>query len=256
MKGMTTLLALDSSSAAQHAFARLFTVAAWVARRGDEFSFREVAAALGGAYAGSADAVDRRWSRDKFALGELGVDLSCDGGRYVCAPARRHPSGLTGARAAALAAVVRDLPAGDEYLERGLRKLLAHGAPILGALMTRAARERQFVVRDSTPRMLSLAYLLVVLLEAAGEGGLSVDEAVVAIGARDRDELERVVGLLSALKLPFDAPDDGIPVLLEGERVELYSLVPILPLPGFTAEERKALADVGAGVADAEPLAA
>lgn len=251
---MTTLLALESPNAAQHAFARVFALAAWIGRRGGEFSFRDVTAALGDAYAGSGDALDRRWSRDKLALRELGIEISCDRDRYVHAPSRRRP-GLNGVRSAALAAAVRELPAGDEGLERGLRKLLAHGAPILGALMARAASERPLPVRDSTSQTLSLAYVLLVVLQAAGEDGLSVEEAVVATGARDHDELERIVRLLAAVKLPFDAPDDGVPVWLENGRVALYSLTSLLPLPGFTPAEEAALAAVGLVPRPAEAVA-
>lgn len=240
----TSLLVADAPTAAESAFARLFSLAAWVSHQAEDFTFADAANALRDAYGGSGAAADRRWSRDKLALDALGLSLTFDGAAYAYQRVSRC-RWFTGSRSALLAATVRDVPAGDDVLEMALRKLLAHGAPILGALMTRADRNGAPRARESVTRTLSLASMLVMMLQAAGKDGLSVGEAVVATGARDAKELERVVHLLLRVKLPFEAPDDAVPLLLDEGRVALYSLVRLLPLPGFTAEEHQALERAG-----------
>lgn len=239
---MTDLLAAATPTPTEAAFARVIALAVWASRRGDEFTFSEVREALSNAYEGTPDAIDRSWSRDKRRLAAVGVELelaSADGYLYV--PAMRRP-GLGASRAASLIAAIRDLSEGDEALETGLRKLLAHGAPILGALVDRARRIGRLRRRASLESLLSVAHLLLVVLHAAGEDGLALDEAVVASGARDASELERVVALLGAVRLPFDGPDDSVPIFVENGRVALYSLHRVVPLPAFTDAEAAALA--------------
>jgi hypothetical protein len=238
------------ASPAERAFSRLFRLVTWVGHQAGEFTFEDVRAALGDegnpVYVGTHDAVDRKWSRDKLAMCGLGMTLVREGAdayRYEgAARAVRLPPVCAGA----LVAAVRRLPVtGDTDLEVGLRKLLAAGAPILGALIERDPWGRSGIRREPTMQLLTVAYLLLQVLDAAGEDGLAHVEARVATGARDHAEMVRVVRLLSNLRLPYDPPDDDVPLALDKGRIALYRRGAVLPELQLTARERSALADAG-----------
>jgi hypothetical protein len=196
-------------------------------------------------YDGHRDAADRMWSRDKRLLADLGLELRLHGAtRYLRAD--REPARLSSRDSAALVARVRALPPGDDAdLESGLRKLAVLGAPILGALMDRAARGGAVPRRKPTVHAASVAVLLLAALDRAGLEGLSLAEATVVSGARDHDDLRRVVSLLVEVELPFEPPCDAIPIELDGGGVRLYMPTEAVVVPSLTAAEVTALREAG-----------
>jgi hypothetical protein len=141
---------------------------------------------------------------------------------------------------------VRALPTrGDADLESGLRKLAVLGAPILGALMDRAAWGGPVPRRQPTTHAASVAMLLLAALDRAGLEGLSLGEATVVSGARDEDDLRRVVSMLLEVALPFEPPCDAIPIELDGNGIRLYMPTEAVVLPSLTAAEVTALREAG-----------
>ncbi|MFT3912603.1 MAG: hypothetical protein QM704_00540 [Anaeromyxobacteraceae bacterium] len=237
--------AANSTNPLQKAFARLFTLGTWAAHQSEEFTFKDAASALRSVrlaeYDGDPVNVDRMWSRDKRHLASAGVPLTlCSAGGYLRAdPVRVRRTAL---ESAALVARGRELPlTGDAQLESGLRKLWVLGAPILGALMERAARGGPAPRVASTPHAISVAMLLLGALDVAGLAGLTLDEAAVASGARDEEDLRRVVGLLRDLDLPFDPPDDALPLMVDEEHASLclYRPTRVTVRPSLTPGARR-----------------
>ncbi|MFO0585765.1 MAG: hypothetical protein U0229_26075 [Anaeromyxobacter sp.] len=246
----------------QKAFARLFTLGTWAAHRPEEFTFKDAASALRSVrlpeYDGDPVNVDRMWSRDKRHLASAGVPLTlCSAGGYLRAdPVRVRRSALD---SAALVARVRELPlTGDAALESGLRKLWVLGAPILGALIERAARGGPAPRVAPTAHAVSVAMLLLGALDVAGLEGMTLGEAIVVSGARGEEDLLEVIGYLRDLNLPFDPPDDALPLMVDDEHgsVCLYRPTRVALRPSVTPAERDALLNAAVLEREAAPLAA
>lgn len=222
------------------AFQRVLGLAVWAQAQHEPFSFSDVRQAFGASYAGSHDAVDRKWSRDKRNAAAIGAPLAVSGGVAYTVDQRAEPARLrlgTG-DAELLQALVRDLPErwdcpADRHLELGLRKLLLAGAPIRNALWDRhlAARKPAPAVGERAPRLpvltaaewrVRVGAILHELLLHAGRDGLAISEALVFSAARDLGDLEAVIASLLTTNVPLPAPADTLGVEWSGGRVEVY----------------------------------
>jgi hypothetical protein len=227
-------------------FDRLFSLSTWVAHRDSEFTIADVAEALGKHYSGSSAAVDRKWTRDKAFLARLGMTVvrtSGDGYSFIPEP---RPCRKPIPQLIELSTWVRGLPAsGCMELETGLRKLLAGGAPLLDALVERNRHSRPVLVRGDLGHRLAVAHLLCWVLQNAGPGGLSMEEAAAASGASSSSELLEAMESLDSTHLPFDAPYDAVPIIREANRVELYMRGEVVRPLGLLPSEVAALRCAG-----------
>lgn len=225
--------------------AHLVALALWMQEQREPFTFLDVRAAFPRAYEGTVDAVDRKWTRHKRALQQLGVGLEYRGhDSYLVERGGRSRLVQTRAGLARLAAVVRALPspAGLEHpLEAGLRKLAAQGAPILEVLVARRSATPSFLESLCSLELAGACLLLLETVLAEGPEGLCRKEAAAACGAANDASLNSVLRVLLDLTVPLEAPMDCSGVDVYEDRVACYlPLRQVRPLR-LTVEETEAV---------------
>jgi hypothetical protein len=221
-------------------FQRTLALALWAQAQREPFSFVDVREAFGGAFEGSEEAVDRKWSRDKRGVAAIGAPLALFGGGLytVHEDAEPAPLRLSSSDATLLEAVVRDVPvrwesAADRHLELAFRKLLLAGAAIADALWDRhlAPASDPAPPRSAPPALpgltttewrIRVGAILHELVLAAGPDGLAISDAVVLSGARDLQDLDAVIAQLLATGVPLPPPADSLGLERFGGRFAAY----------------------------------